>query len=141
MPPRLFGTLPAVQGWTVSTSFPTGGPRATQKRRSSTVYLIFGALLLAAVTAVMVSLWQMPPAPAAIAVLALMALAVELFPSQGSTVQLSLGAGFLLAACLLAGPVAGAAAVGVVTLLWSAGLEWLPWLRTEEAGSLTKSLA
>lgn len=139
-PPELFGTLPAVLGWTVSQSYPAGGG-PVGKRRTGVLDLIIGGLLLTAVGALVVSLWQVPPRPEAIVVLAVMALAVGLFPSRGSTVHLSLGAGFLLAGCLLAGPVAGAAAVGVVTLLWSVGLEWLPWLRIGNEQSLTVRLA
>ncbi len=135
--------VPAVSGWTVSASYPTPSDRSAETRQKNLFGLVLALLLLMGVTTLIVSLWwapRAPRAPAAIAALAVLALVVELFPSRGSTVHLSLGAGFLLAACLLAGPVAGAAAVGIVTLLWSLGLEWLPWLRAAESPSLAASL-
>lgn len=62
-------------------------------------------------------------------VLGSLALLAQLFPVHVSHAHVSLGVGFLLAACLAAGPEGGAVTVAVVLLAWSGVRARAPWFR------------
>jgi diguanylate cyclase (GGDEF)-like protein len=76
---------------------------------------------------VIVAFWQSPADPMTLAILGLLALVAQYFPVNLSSTNVSLGVGFLLAACLLGGPVAGPAVVGLVYLVWTPTRRFLPW--------------
>ncbi len=111
-----------LSGWSADTA--VRGPLPVRRnRRLAAAYLALG------VPALLVLAWRMAVGwPAfvdwgALSALAVLALLAQHLPVRVSYANVSLGVGFLLAGCLLSGPVAGAAAVTAVALAWSATLE------------------
>ncbi|MCP4899036.1 MAG: GGDEF domain-containing protein [bacterium] len=84
----------------------------------------------------------MPGAPlGSILILSLLALLFGYFPVHVSYANVSLGVGFLLAACLMAGPAVGALVAMVISLIWSVTRGMLPWFSYMRGAQLWLQLA
>ena len=104
-------------------------------RRLGWAYLTVGGpcvLCLVVLLVVSESSFRVSEPLGALAVLALIA---QYFPVQVSHTNVSIGVGFFLAGTLYAGPLAGAAAVSMVYLIWAMTRELLPWFSYTRAGS------
>ena len=126
-------------GWNADTAVrgiePAGGARRT--RAMALVGLAAGTVAAAAV-----GLHWSPAAPwPELAVLGALALVAQLFPVHVSHAHVSLGVGFLLAACLAAGPEAGAVTVAAVLLAWSVARARAPWFRRGRGSSWRLDIA
>lgn len=73
--------------------------------------------------------WSAPAFPLTVVALGALALLAQYFPVNVSYINVSLGTGFLIAGCLLSGPVVGSMMVGAVYLIWSPTREFLPWFQ------------
>lgn len=83
-------------------------------------------------------LWTEPRSWPPIVVLGLLALVVEYFPVLVSHTNVSLGVGFLLAACLMGGPAVGAMVVTATLLCWAISREVLPIYRGIRGSTLPR---
>jgi len=115
-------------------------PRLGRDRRP----LVMGALgvatgVAAATTAALT--WTGPVDPRTLAVLGALAFLAQCLPVHVSHAHVSLGVGFLLAACLAAGPAAGAVTVAAVLLAWSAVRGRAPWFRRSRSPSAAAEVA
>jgi len=113
-------------GWSAETLAATGD-KGSRQRRLAVSYLALGLPALVVSAFFSITLWDGSVELAPIIVLGVLALLAQYFPVRVSYANVSLGVGFLLAACLLGGAAVGAACVGTVFLVWSVTRDVLPW--------------
>ena len=107
-----------LSGWSADTA--VRGPLPVRRnRRLALAYLALGIPALLVLAWLLVTGWPTGADWGALAALSALALLAQHLPVRVSYANVSLGVGFLLAGCLLCGPVAGAAAVAGVALAWS----------------------
>jgi diguanylate cyclase (GGDEF)-like protein len=113
-------------GWNPQTAIiqPQHEDRTRRLRLMSTV---IGIPAAAAAVVVIALWWETPDDPVTLVVLGLLALIAQYFPVNLTSTNVSLGVGFLFAACLLGGPVVGPAVVGLVYLVWTPTRRLIPW--------------
>ncbi len=81
--------------------------------------------------------WLLPESWMPIVVLGILAFGVQYFQVVVSQANISLGVGFLIAACLMAGPPAGALVVAIVMGLGALSREFLPWFSATRGHDLS----
>ena len=101
----------------------------TRSRKLSVACFVVGTPALLAILGFWVLMWSPPIYPVTLVSLAVLALAAQYFPVNVSYINVSLGTGFLIAVCLLSGPVVGSLMVAVVYLIWSPTRELVPWFQ------------
>jgi diguanylate cyclase (GGDEF)-like protein len=92
-------------------------------------YSLVGAAAAAVAAPLIWAAWDAQAQWVPIALFAGLALIAEYVPVKTATANVSLGVGFMLGACMLAGPGAGAAMVACVLALWAFTRQLLPWFR------------
>lgn len=98
-----------------------------RSRRLVVAYLIVGSIAAIPVGWIVTTNHIPVLSTTPIVVLAFLALFSGYFPVHVSYANVSLGVGFLIAACLMAGPAVGAVLMAVISLIWSVSRGFLPW--------------
>jgi len=139
VPLRAVGEF-TLSGWSAETGV-LGIASRRRNRRLTAAYVIFGGPSLVATVILTSLLWRSPDDWMPALTLGVLALIAQYFPVHVSYVNVSLGVGFLLAACLLVGPSAGAVIVAGVLLIWSMTRERLPWFGYAREATATVRIA
>jgi len=121
-----------LSGWTGQ---PAAAPQVAARAdiRPTLAHLSLGLAVMVLWALAMILRWQPPSSWTPLVVLGLLALIAQSFPVRVSNANVSVGVGFLLAACLLGGAAAGSLVVAAVNLVWSMSRGLMPWSRS--AGS------
>jgi len=129
-----------LSGWSPDTGV---GVEASHRRTQRLVaaYTALGGLAAATAAALIRNWWIDPASWGPVLILGGLALLAQHFPVQVSYTNVSLGVGFLLAVCLMAGPAVAGALVAVVFLVWSLTREILPWFSYSRAASIPVRLS
>jgi diguanylate cyclase (GGDEF)-like protein len=116
-----------LSGWSPDTMV-SGVPVSDRRtRRLVAAYVALGSVATVLAGVLIRSTWTEPASWPPILMLAGLALLAQHFPVPVASTSVSLGVGFLLAVCLMAGPAVGAVMVAAVFLVWSITREFLPW--------------
>ncbi len=129
-----------LSGRTLDSSPPEPAQRS-RERRLLIAYLALGLPATSVFAALLLTTWESPQSWSALLLLGLFAGFAQYFPVHVSYANISLGVGFLLAACLLAGPAPGSLVVALMFLVWSLTRELLPWFRYARGVTLGLRLA